>query len=978
MKATALQSSFNAGEFSPSMDGRVDFEKYTGAISRALNLVTPPQGGISLRPGTRFVTEIKSSASKAALCGFEPASGDAYMLEFGAQYLRFMKNQAPLSAVAVSTAITNGTFTSNITGWTDRSTGTTAAIAWDAGRLQLQGSEDGYAWCEQALTVGAGDFSKVHVIRFNIAGDRSGNIACQVGTASLGYDLFQAHNLGIGEHMISFTPVSSPVYFQIVNKQDADINLDDVVIYQTADRIELITPYSAAQSADLRFSQSNDVLYIFHGSKRPYKLERRSDYSWSLTKVFFLDGPWGGINPDTDLDASNLVLNPTFDGGMHNWRTFTNEGSVDYDGVQSVVFFTRQDNDPEDRSEIRQTITTGAPTALHIMHFQIVGNGKLRVEVGSTDGGTDIVASTDYIPGWYSISFTPAVSPFYISFGNDGTMQTLDVVPGMGGAFIYNTRANLLQSNGLNGTVTVTALGDFRPFASTDVDRMIRLEHPGREMGWGIITAFGTDQSVTVKVYRRFQSTVPVETWRLGSWSATTGYPRIGTFHQQRLFVGYTTTQPQTFWASQSGDFQNFQPDSWVNASPTVEANDALDYTLGAKKVSPIQWFSGTRRLVIGTETGQWVISSKGAAVTPLDLVAEPHTSVRSAFVDPIEIDDVTLFLERDKRSVDDLGYSFQTDGFKAADLNLLADHAGLSGTEQIAYQSKPYSLVFARGADGTIPCMTYKREQNVVGWTTLKIAGSTAGAAVVESIAAIPGAVKAGTQVYDSDNRDEVWAIVKRTIGGATKRYIEVFEGYFKGSNRSLFDTRAAWQTDMLSKQADAFYVDSGITYSGASTTTITGLVHLNGESVMVNGNGVVQGPFTVSSGQISGLTAVTKAHVGLSYSWQLRLLKMNYGAQTGTSVGQEKAIGTMAFVLMDAAKFDYGVETTGEKGSDAQFYAATQHMPSNGALFSGEAKYDMTGGGWDTDPRLIIKGSQPLPWTLLGVAPKVTTSER
>jgi hypothetical protein len=88
-------------------------------------------------------------------------------------------------------------------------------------------------------------------------------------------------------------------------------------------------------------------------------------------------------------------------------------------------------------------------------------------------------------------------------------------------------------------------------------------------------------------------------------------------------------------------------------------------------------------------------------------------------------------------------------------------------------------------------------------------------GAAVVESIAVIPGNNDSG-QVYNSINRDEVWMIVNRTINGATKRYIEMMEGYFDGPNRATYLTRANVARGHGAAQVDAFYVDCGLTYSG------------------------------------------------------------------------------------------------------------------------------------------------------------------
>lgn len=968
-KAAPYLSSGNGGEFSPSMDARVDYEKYPAAVSRGFNLLCLPQGGLTFCPGTRYVTKLKNSAAEGALYGFVPTAGRGYVLIFGNANLRFAQAQAEMMVADVATVVTNGYFAANIVGWTDRSTGT-ASIAWSAGRMRLTAAGDGYAWAEQAISVAVGDQAKLHVIRFTLSGSYGGTATVQVGTATLGSSLYKGDNLGLGSHTVSFTPGAGTVYFQVISKSLVEnLFIDNIEVLDNVP-LELVSPYLSADVTSLRITQSNDVLYIFHPDYAPYKLERRGDYSWSLVKVFFQDGPWLNINPDIDLDDADLIVNGDFDGGISGW---TSAGDfVNYDGEQGVVFLRRSGDTGS--SLIRQSVTTGAPATLHILHFQIVGSGVISFKVGTSSGSGNIIAETNYIPGWYTVSFTPGASPFWIEFKGD---QKESIVGGLGGAFSFNERANLLQPSAVTGAaVTVTALGDFRPFASTDVGRLIRLEWPGREAGWGVITAFSTSQSVTVRVYRDFGSTTPTESWQMGAWSNTTGWPRAGTLYQQRLFAANTSNSPQTLWASVSGDFENFRPDTWIEGSPTVQDGDALDFTLAATHVSPILWFAGTRRLLVGTATGQWAISSRGPALTPTDFNAEPQTSVDGADIAPIQIDNVALFVERSKQSVYDIGYNYEVDGFRAADLNILADHIAGSGIEQIVYQAKPYSMVWARKTDGTLACMTYKREQNVIGWTPVTRAANGASiAAIVEAMAVIPGGTATGSQVYNSQKRDEVWLLVNRTVQGVTQRYIEVMEGFFIGPNRAQYATKALWQAAMLTAQREAFYVDCGGTYSGVAATNISGATWLEGQTVKVLADGLVVADRVISAGAFTVplSVAATTIHYGFGYSWEYRSLKLPYGAQQGSSVGQSKTLTKAVMVLQDSGSFTHGVEL---KHHDHAAFVTAAHLATDASLFTGEAPYD-THGGYDTDPRLRMSGQSPLPWTLLGLVLKVTTNE-
>jgi hypothetical protein len=124
---------------------------------------------------------------------------------------------------------------------------------------------------------------------------------------------------------------------------------------------------------------------------------------------------------------------------------------------------------------------------------------------------------------------------------------------------------------------------------------------------------------------------------------------------------------------------------------------------------------------------------------------------------------------------------------------------------------------------------------------------------------------------------------------------------------------------------------------------------------------------------------TAASKIHVGFGYSWRYRGLKLPYGSQTGPGVGAAKSLPEFTFVLLDACDFQYGSEQS-ETG-ETLFYdtafdtgiTAGQPVP----LFTGEVRYQ-NNSGYDSDPRLVMKGDVPLPWTLLGIAPKVVTNEK
>lgn len=975
-KASPFIESSNSGEFSPRMDARVGFEKYGAAISRGLNLVCLPQGGVTLRPGTRFIKETKSSTSASALMAFEPVADQAYMVETGDSYFRFYRNQGQITALTTATTLGS---------WTDRSTGT-ATGSGSGIAATLVGAGTGYAWAENAIGVAAAYRNQIHVIKFQLSGSPGSLATVQVGSSSKALDLAVLRNMGMGWHTIGFNPGSNAtVYLQFINENADTISVAGVRVLSN-EPVEITSPYPASVVGVLRWAQSADVKYIFHDNYQPYKLERRGDTSWSLVKAFFSDGPWLGLNPDTDLSRTNLIKNGLFAGGLANWtQAVSGLGFVDYNSTTTTsnAIFLQVSKDGAGTSQISQAVATNAVNKVHTIHFQVVGGGQIIFGAGNAANDGTYAALTAYSAGWYTVQFTPTATPFYVTFNTANAVAA--IVGGVTGAYCYNTSARLLQPNGLTGSITVTALADFAPFVTADIGRSIRLEYPGREPGWGVITAVASRQSVTVQLYRDLPSTAPLESWRLGAWSDTTGWPHVGTFYQQRLFLARNSSQPQTIWGSQSGDFQNMRPDSWVAGAKSVQDSNALNFTLASGIASPITWLMGARRLIAGTAIGQWYISSKGAALTPSDFSADPQSSIKSRDLAPVQINSGGLFIQRAKRSIYDLNYDYQIDALKASDVTILSDHIGKGNFAQIVYQAEPLSNVWGRLEDGTLTCMTYKRDQNVVGWTPCVIGATRTAAAVVESISTIPGNNDAG-QVYNSINRDEVWMIVKRTVNGVAKRYIEMMEGYFDGPNRAAYLNKSTWRAAMVVAQKDAFYVDCGLTYSGVSTTTISNLSHLEGETVKVVADGAVQADKTVSGGAITLDLAASKVHIGLSYPWIYRGMKLPYGSQTGPGVGQTKTVNGLVFVLRDSASFDYAIDLAGdgdEENSDLQFSAVPFRKPGDAmseafALFSGEVLVDPpTGSGFSTDPRVVMQGTAPMPFTLLGIQPRLSEGE-
>jgi len=818
-----LFPSFNAGELSPRLHARVDFTKYSAGLEECQNMIPLPEGGVTRRPGTRYVAEVADSSVKGRLMGFEATAEDHYILEWGESLMRFFFHQGQLFVADTDAAISNGTFTDNITGWDDRSTGGAGnQISHDStnNRLTLETSgtaANDIGWAEQDVTTT--DINQEHIIKFQVIGDPGDKIEFQVGTTSTGTEILSAVEKEVGYHCVAFTPTASPFYVQFRNlgsNADKDVQIDNVSLIDNA-ALEIGTPYAESDLFSIMGAQSNDVKYLFRKGVAPYKLERRAATTWSLVRVAWQDGPY----LDTNTTATTLT--------------------------------------PAATSGVAVTITASAVT-------------------------------------------------------------------------------------GINGG---------QGFLATDVGRLLRIDNPtsGINWGWGIIVSRASTTSVDVHVKKDFADTTADANWRLGAWSDTTGWPKTAGFFEQRLYVASTDDQPQTLWASQTADFENFKPD---DDAGVVEEDDALDFTLSANSVNEIRWLSsGEDVLMIGTSGGEWVPTSTGIVITPLDVTIRPQTTQGSALITPVRIDQVVLFVQKAKRKIRELVFSFEFDSYKSPNLTRLAQHITSSGIVEMAFQLEPDSVVWIVRDDGVLPSMTYRRDEDVIGWSRHIIGGSfNGGDAIVETVATIIGA-KHTAQIQNSDDRNEVWLIVKRTINGATKRYVEFIETYYD---------------DLVHDQEDAYYSDSLITYDGVATTTITGLDHLEGETVKVWGDGSIRPDVVVNSGKITLSTEVSVAQIGLPYTHRLKTLKIEGGNPAGTALGKIKRIYGITFVLLNSHTLQSGPNDDNLTKKDFRFVSSP--MDTGVALFTGEKFYEFDG-GLDTDTRIIVESSDPTPFTLLAMVP-------
>lgn len=266
-------------------------------------------------------------------------------------------------------------------------------------------------------------------------------------------------------------------------------------------------------------------------------------------------------------------------------------------------------------------------------------------------------------------------------------------------------------------------------------------------------------------------------------FSGTDNYPSAVTYFQQRLGFANTNNDPEKVWFSRTGQFKNF------TANRPVQDDDAVTFTIAGRQVNAVKHMIDIGKLIILTTAGEWAIEGDSAGIlTPTEVNPKQYSYNGSSSLAPLVIGGNALYVQGRGSVVRDLAFDYQVDGYRGNDLTIFSAHLfdGYTLTDW-AYQQVPHSVVWIVRDDGKLIGLTYVREHQVVGWHHHDFDDGE-----VENVCVVP-----------EGNEDAVYVTVKRTINGATKRYIERF------NQRRIEDV------------VDAVFADSSASYDGRNTNT-------------------------------------------------------------------------------------------------------------------------------------------------------------
>ena len=451
-------------------------------------------------------------------------------------------------------------------------------------------------------------------------------------------------------------------------------------------------------------------------------------------------------------------------------------------------------------------------------------------------------------------------------------------------------------------------------------------------IGYARMTAFTSGTVATFENQTALFGTTASVNWYEASWSGVRGYPRAVAFHEQRLFFGGTDESPLAVYGSVSGGvYENFDKGD-------ASDDDGLRFELSGQ-INTIQSLISKGNFLVATTFGGLSFigsSSSTTALTPTNVKANVGASFGSSTVQAVELNSLVNYLSSNGRSLYEAVYDDVTLNYTTVDLNDINNEILSAGASYVDTVEQP-DLAAAIVADGDLKFISRDRQQEIIGWYEYEFGGS----GEVESVAVIP-----------TTGFDRIWISVKRTINSATKRYVEFIE------------------IDDID-----FYVDSGIKVTGAATRSFSGLDHLEGEEVVVLGDGAFAGTYTVSSGSITipdSKNAIETAYIGYAYNADLETMPLHISSSATGGVIQTLKARTNEVQL-------YLYKTLGlEVGQSFDDLVVLPNRNENSQMDTAPTQFGATypevkqvnfNQTWSRDPSICIRSNLPFPATIVSM---------
>ena len=447
-------------------------------------------------------------------------------------------------------------------------------------------------------------------------------------------------------------------------------------------------------------------------------------------------------------------------------------------------------------------------------------------------------------------------------------------------------------------------------------------------------------------------------------------YPGSVAFYEGCIYMASTNDNPDRIWRSRGPDSGATRYDDFTTGADADHAIITAAST-GSGNIAYIHWLAGLSEFIaLGTEGGVLGLDGGGdSAITPTNIRIRPIDPVGVQGIMPVINGQSIFYMQKGSRTLRSFEYDVLADNYKSTDRQFLAPHLTTGGIKQLAIQRWKSDMLWAVRDDGVLLSLTIKPKEDVSGWHRHNLGGS----GKVLSVAVEP-------QV---SGYDRVYVVVERTINSITTRYVEYinapyeglrFDDYFTGEDNYTADV-ATYEAAVFTAQQDSIYLDSVLTYDSTTATVITGLHHLEGETVYAVADGRKHAAVVVSGGSVTLSWTAEVVHLGYKYKGIVIPLNLVVAGQVQNSISFGKSVSTIALVLSHSVGVKYGTSLynlqdipASEMGMDTD----TAPIPFTGTVpLPNDDK-------WETDKAIVYVHDDPYPCMLNAMSVTLEVGEK
>ena len=417
--------------------------------------------------------------------------------------------------------------------------------------------------------------------------------------------------------------------------------------------------------------------------------------------------------------------------------------------------------------------------------------GATKWELKVIDFGTPLAAPTNVNASMYIPSSTSTNTDTYVAHDYVVTAVKANLVDESNQSSVASVNNNIFVT-GAKNTITWNAVSGASRYRVYKQQGGI----------YGFLGETTTTTLVDDNIGPDFSRTPPIHE---NDFIGTGNYPgAVSYFEQRRVFAG-TNNAPQNIWMTKSGTESN------MSFGLPIRDDDRIEFRVAAREANTIRHIVPLTNLLMLTGSAEWRITSVNSdAITPTSISVKPQSYVGANNSQPVIVNNSLVYGAARGGHVRELGYNFQANGFITGDLSLRAPHLFDNFTiVDMGLSKAPIPVVWMVSSNGKLLGLTYVPEQQIGAWHQHDTDGT------FESVACV-----------SEGNDDVTYCVIKRTINGASKRYVE------------------RMGTRLFATQRDNFFVDCGATYNGTNTNTgqnVTisgGTNYTKGETVTVTTN--------------------------------------------------------------------------------------------------------------------------------------------